>query len=356
MGKYDVENRSIVLDAELDSDPSLGLATLVNGVVNDLLYQNRFAGPVTPEVAELAVVGTGLGTLRNGIGLVGKVGSHWDSTRWEIAARPFLDFQTLAYANAIAAWARDDRTPAWVSEMHGELKRPMQNSLKFLFKTNDSFFQPTKQKTLLGQPQDQWWELAAIDSASQKVIAIRHLQTNQDLSEKQQTLLLEHLDSPNRAIVLHAIATVERMAMDYRPIANEAIVGRLRILADHRDDEISAKAMCTVTRLKKLDENTIDIASNMLESQYRHVIYAGAYAFSSLDSIPDHVLKLVDRAFVRALQACDYEFVGMFALAYKRWLDDPEAHLQDLLQDSPEYLPVALDALNHEPDQVVSIG
>ncbi|MDA9857931.1 hypothetical protein N9D23_07405 [Rubripirellula sp.] len=356
MGKYEVENRSIVLDAELESDPSLGLATLVNGVVYDLLYQNRFAGPVTPEVAELAVVGTGLGALRNGIGLVGKVGSHWDSTRWEISPRPFLDFQTLAYANAIAAWARGDQNPDWTSEMHGEVRRPMQKSLKFLFKTNDSFFQPAKQRSLLGQAQNQWWELAATDSASQKVIAIRHLESDQELSDKQQALILEHLDSPNRAIVLHAIATVERMAAGYRPIANEAIVGRLRMLADHRDDEISAKAMCTVTRLKELDENTIDIAANMLESQYRHVIYAGAYAFSSIDSIPDHVLKLVDRAFVRALQACDYEFVGMFAQAYKRWLDDPETHLQNLLQNSTEYLPVALDALNQEPDQVVSIG
>jgi hypothetical protein len=355
LGKYDANSRSIILDAELASDAPLGLAPLVNGVVSDLLYQNKFRDPILPELVELAVVGTGLGMLRNNIGLVGKFGSFWDSTQWEVAPRPFLDSQTLAYANAIAAWTREDKTPEWARDI-GELKRPMQNSLKFLFKTNDSFFQPSKMQALLGQSQSQWWELAASASPSQQVIAIRHLQSDKKLSDWQESLLLEKLDSANRAIVLHAIAAAERMSVSHRPIANEPVVRELRMLADHRDDEVSAKAMCSLTRLAKLDEVTVDVASNMLESSLRHVIFAGAYALSSLDSIPDHALLLVDRGLVRALQACDYEFVGFFARAYNRWLDDPRSHVQDLLQDSPEYLPVALDALQHEPDQLISIG
>jgi hypothetical protein len=211
-------------------------------------------------------------------------------------------------------------------------------------------------QALLGQSQSQWWELAASASPSQQVIAIRHLQSDKKLSDWQESLLLEKLDSANRAIVLHAIAAAERMSVSHRPIANESVVRELRMLADHRDDEVSAKAMCALTRLAKLDEVTVDVASNMLESSLRHVIFAGAYALSSLDSIPDHTLLLVDRGLVRALQACDYEFVGFFARAYNRWLDDPRSHVQDLLQDSPEYLPVALDALQHEPDQLISIG
>ena len=356
MGKYDAKRRSIILDAELASDPPLGLATLVNGVVSDLLYQYKFRDAILPELVELAVVGTGLGMLRNNVGLVGKSASFWDSTQWGVAPRPFLDTQTLAYANAIAAWAREDKTPEWARDLIGELKRPMQNSLKFLFKTNDSFFQPSKRQALLGQSQRHWWKLAASASPSQQVVAIRHLQSDKKLSDWQESLLLEKLNSANRAIVLHAIAAAERMSISHRPIANESVVRELRMLADHRDDEVCAKAMCSLTRLAKLDETTVDVASNMLESNLRRVIFAGAYALSSLDSIPDQTLLLVDRRFVRALQACDYEFVGLFATAYNHWLDDPRSHVQDLLQDSPEYLPVALDALQHDPDQLVSIG
>ena len=44
------------------------------------------------------------------------------------------------------------------------------------------------------------------------------------------------------------------------------------------------------------------------------------------------------------------------AAAYNRWLDDPPSHIQDMLQDSPEYLPIALDALQQVPEQLVSIG
>ncbi len=355
MGKYDANTRSIILDADLASDPPLGLATLVNGVVSDLLCQNNFPDVILPELVELAVVGTGLGMLRNNLGLVAKSGSFWDSTQWGVAPRPFLDSQALAYANAITAWAREDETPQWARDLSGELKRPMQKSLKYLFKTNDSFFQPSKRQAWLGQSQSQWWKLAASASPSQQLVAIRHLQSDTKLSDGQESLLLEKLRCANRAIVLHAIAAAERMSVSHRPIASESVVRELRMLADHRDDEVCAKAMCSLTRLAKLDETTVDVASNMLESNLRHVIFAGVYALSSLDAIPEHTRLLVDRGFVRALRACDYEFVGLFATAYNRWLNDPRSHVQELLQDSPEYLPVALDALQHDPNQLVSI-
>jgi hypothetical protein len=356
LGKYDADGRSIILDAELASDPPLGLATLVHGVVSDLLAQNKFPDAMIPEVVELAVVGTGLGMLRSNIVLVGKSGVFWDSTQWGVAPRPFLDTQTLAYANAVAAWAREENTPPWERDIGGELRRPMLRSLKYLFKTNDSFFQPSKKQALLGQSQSEWWKLVACESPPEQVVAIRHLQSDRNLSDSQESLLLEKLASANRAIVLHAIAAVERMAISHPPIATESVVREIRMLAEHRDNEVRAKAMCALTRLAKLDETTMEAASDMLESSLRHVIFAGAYALSSLDSIPDHVLLLVDRVFVRALQACDYEFVGLFATAYRRWLDDPRAHVQELLKDAPEYLSIALDALQHEPEQVVSIG
>lgn len=356
MGKYDANQRSITLDAELDSDPPLGLATLVSGVVSDLLHQSEFHNPNAPEMVELAVVGLGLGMLRNNIGFVGKTPAIWDSTQWGVVPRPFLDCQSLAYANAIAAWARNEKAPEWAGDLHGELKRPMQSSLKFLFKTNDSFFQPANKRGLLEQSQSEWWKLAASASPSQQVVAIRHLQSDEKLSDQQESLLLEKLGSANRAIVLNAIAATERMAVGYQPIACESIVRELSMLVHHRDDEIRAKAMCSLARLGKLDETTIDAASAMVESNVRYVVFAGAFALASLDTVPDHVLPPFDRTFVRTLQACDYEFVGLFAAAYNRWLEDPQSHAENLLRDSPEYLPIALDALQQVPEQLVSLG
>ncbi len=329
---------------------------MINGVVCDLLYQNKFSAADFPELVDLAVVGTGLGMIRSNIGLVKRTSAFWDSTQWGLFPRPFLDCQSLAYANAIAAWARDDASPEWASDLVSEVKRPMQSSLKFLLKTNDSFFRPSEKRFLLKQSQREWWKLAASASPSIQVIAIRHLESDAGLNDGQESLLLEKLRSSNRAIVLNAIAATERMAVRHQPIAGESMVGELRMLVDHRDDEVRAKAMCALARLAKLDETTVDTASIMLESNHRHIVFAGVYALTTLNSVPDHVWPPFDRSFVRALQACDYEFVGLFAAAYHRWLDHPQSHLEDLLHDSPDHLSIALETLQQVPGQIVSIG
>lgn len=62
-----------------------------------------------------------------------------------------------------------------------------------------------------------------------------------------------------------------------------------------------------------------------------------------------------DQCFARVLRACDYEFIDLFVAAYKRWLSDPQSHLQGLLQDSPELLPLALDSLQKVPEQLVQL-
>ncbi len=320
------------------------------------MCQHDFPDADNPELVDLAVIGTGLGMIRSNIGFVKKFAAFWDSTQWDLVPRPFLDCQSLAYANAAAAWARGDAAPPWAGDLVSEVKRPMLSSLKFLFKTNDSFFQPATKRSNLKQSQSDWWKLAAVTSPSQQVIAIRHLAAEGALTDQQESLLLQKLRSANRAIVLNAIAATERMAVAHPAIASESIARELRMLVDHRDDEVRAKAMCAVARLAQLDEATIDTAAIMVASNFKHQIFAGVYALSTLESVPDHVLPPFDRSFVRALQACDYEFAGMFAAGYNRWLADPQSHLEDLLQGSPEYLPIALDALQQVPGQLVSIG
>ena len=90
----------------------------------------------------------------------------------------------------------------------------------------------------------------------------------------------------------------------------------------------------------------IGSAAKMIDSGPRHVVYAGVFALASQKSLPDDVLSTADRAFIRALQSCDYEFITMFSAAFTRWLDDPRSHIQQLLQgDQPEYLEIAIEAL-----------
>ena len=355
MGQYVADERTIILHAEIQTDPTMGLAALIHGVVSDLLHQCGFGSAHHPELVELAVVGTGLGMPRNNIPLVNRFTTCWDSTEWELFPRPFLDGRSLAYVNAIAAWARGDSTPDWVNELPSELKRPMRKSLKFLLKTNDSFFQPQMKRFLLSQSQNDWWRLAECASVTKQVIAIRHLDSGGELREQQQSLLLEKLRSANLAVVVNAIAAIERLAIQRNVESGDSFRLELCRLADHRNDQVRAKAMCALTKMGLLDEVAVELAERMLEDNLRHLLFAGAYALSTLDSVPAHILPSFDRCFVRVLRSCDYELVDLFVTAYQRWLEDPASHLKLLFRDSPEHLPIALDALQQSGQSLVQV-
>ena len=335
---------------EIESDPELANATLINGVVCDLLATSGFRFFHYPELVDIAVVASGLGGIRSNLSFVQKGGAHWDSTQWEASPRPFLNVQPLAYVNAMTAWVRGDSSPAWAQELENELKRPMLKSLKFLAKTNDSFCELSSTQSL-ARPQSKWWELASSELASEQVIALRHLDSPNDVTEERMSLLLKKLQSNDRAIVLHAIAAVERLKC-----ANDKITEEIRGLVNYHDVEVRSKSLCALTLLEKLDDVTVEIATDMLDSSVRHNVFAGLYAFSSLDQVPEYALPAIDRGFQRALKSCDYEFIGLYAAGYKRWLDDPTAHVTNLLeQNRPEYLQVALEALSGVPQELVSL-
>lgn len=336
----------------MSRETRLTATALIQHLVCDLLYQHEFDILDFPEIVDLAVISTGLGMLRSSFDFVKKTGAYWDSTDWTAFPRPFLVSQTLAYANAIAAWVRNDRDPAWASDLPSELRRPMRKSLKYLFSTKDSFLDPsTANRELLTQSQRDWLKMATQSSTTEQVVAIRHLQFDEQLVDQQVSLLLDKLRSPARTIVLHSISAIESLKLPSKPIAEE-----LRFLAENRDDEIRAKAMITLAKLGQVDELTMACAAKMVDSNARHVIFAGVFALSSVEAVPEDVLRVMERGFLRALQTCDYEFVSLFAAAFKRCLDNPDARIEHLLQDEqPEYLQIAMEALQGVREQSAGI-
>lgn len=317
-----------------------------------MLQQNDFNYAHFPELVDLAVIGTGLGLVRANVALVNNKGSYWDSTQWLSMPKPFLDAQSLAYAMAIAAWCRGEHDPPWASDLPTEIKAPMKKSLKYLHKTNDCFFQPNADGgQSFSLPQKEWWQLANSKSPSTGIIAFHQLRIEEPLAQSQQNLLVDKLRSSNRAILLHAIGAAEQAQE-----ASEPIVDELRLLAEHRDNEVRAKAMCALTRLAQLDEATIRLAANMLDSKTRFVTYSGILALASQESLSTSIMPIVDRGFIQSLQNCDYEFMGLYAAAYHHWTEDPKAHFDALLQhDSPEFLEMASEALQNVREQLVAL-
>ena len=322
-------------------------------VVADLLHQTKFNYAHFPELVDLAVIGTGLGALRSNLPLVNSEGSYWDTTQWEVTPRKFLGTSPLAYASAVAAWIRGDKDPLWANDLQAEIKAPMKKSLKYLHKTNDSFFQPAAATPpALSQSQEHWWQLAATGKPSSQVIALRQLELDGTSTEQQQTFLVDNLRTNDTTILLHTIDAMDRIKETSKPTVDE-----LLLLVEHRDDVVRAKACWTLTKLDELDEPTLHLAAKMLDNKVRFIVFTGINALASLDTVPDQLMPAVDRGFLRALQNCDFEFVSLFVAAYQRWHDDPKAHFESMLaDDSPEYLELALEALQNVREQLIALG
>lgn len=322
-------------------------------VVRALLCQREFEYQHLPEFVDLAVVGVGLGVPLSQVNLVNEKGLFWDTTEWETFPRPFLDQQDLAYAFALSAWVRGEASLSWLDAVPAVIKKPAQKSLKYLSKQNDSFFRPHQSKAgKLKQDQNAWLETVAQKSISEQIIGLRYLQVASDSDTRQLSALLDKLRSDNPAVLLNAINTAGSMKK-----ASVAVVDELNLLLENRNDQIRAKAMFALARLAAVDEGAIKFAIKMLESHAKFVIYAGLLGLSSISDVPSSVFPAANRAFIRSLQICDYEFIGLFVAAFQQWVDDPELYLKNLLQeDSPEYFEIAMEALASARERLVELN
>lgn len=343
----------MTLNTDLQQDPELTAATIIHGIVEDLLSRNKFGYSHFPEIVDLAVIHTGLGTLQSRFEFVKQSPSFWDVTYWDAVPRPFLDANALAYASALAAWIRGEQDPDWANGLPATVKRPMRKSLKFLFKTEDSFFHPsTGGSPLLKQSQSQWQEMANAKQVTKQVIAVRHFEIDDQSLAQHELVLLEKLRSSSNAIVAHSISAVTSLKLATEPIAVE-----LRLLAENKDDLIRAKSIIALAKLRLLDDESILLAGKMLDSSVKYVTYAGLFAAESLETVPTPVLRAAERQLLKALQTCNYEFVGLFATAFSHWLDDPESHFERLFEnDQPDYLEIALEALASSREQSTSLS
>lgn len=333
---YDSEKRQLSVETEFSDDPRLAAAALVQSVVHDLLFKNGLAdGTVPGEFLDAAVVLCGLGSLRAQVELMSDAGSYWDTTRWDATPANFLDQDSLTYAHALATWCRDGSATDLPVEL-GSAKGP----LKFLNKTNDSFFQ----QQLVGQDElkiETFVELAGSGGESTRIAAMQFFHPKHDHTEPQDQAILKNLRHRSEHVLSHAISAAQISQSN-----DPQVIEELKLLTDNHDDRLKSKAVQAIAFMDQLDDFVAENAAKMLGSSTNYVTYSGLLGLAKLDRVSDDVLKLADRGFERALHTCNYQFVELFAGAYKKWLDDPAAHLNNLWSErSPEYLQMAMEAL-----------
>ena len=332
---YDSEKRQISIETEFADNPPLATAALLQSLIHDLLVANGMTDAAPGEFLDAAVVLCGLGGPRADVELISDAGSYWDTSRWEASPAEFLDHESLAYAHSLAIWCRSgdaDLLPASMKTAKG--------SLKYLNKTNDSFFQ----KNLVVDDQlknNTFAKLATEGNESTRIAAMQFFHSDEALREQHDAAILENLQHRNDQVIAHAISAAQKTQS-----SSPGVIEELKLLTDNHDDRLRSKSVQAVTLMGHLDDYVADNAAKMLSSSTDYVTYSGLLALAKLDKVSEDVLKLADRGFEKALHSCNYHFIELFAGAYNRWLDDPTAHLNKLWGErSPEYFQMATQAL-----------
>ena len=337
---YDLEKRQISIETEFSDSPRLAAAALVQSVVHDLLFNNGLASSVPGEFLDAAVVLCGLGGLRAQVELMNDTGSYWDTTHWNARPIDFLDHESLTYAHSLAAWCRGGSAANLPAEI-----RSAKTSLKYLNKTNDSFFTKNLVETNQLKIED-FVELAANGNESTRIAAMQFFHGDHPHLQTQDAAITKNLQHHSQHVVAHAASAAQATQS-----SDPEVVESLKRLTDNHDERLKSKAVQALTVMGQVDELVADNAAKMLSSSTNFVTYTGLFALSKLDRVSEDVLKLADRGFERALHTCNYQFVELFSEAYKRWLDDPAEHLNRRWgQRSPEYLQMALEAFANQTE------
>jgi len=333
--EYNIDKREISVETEFADNPPLATAALLQSLVHDLMVTSGATKELPGEFLDAAVVLLGFGGPRAQVELMSNSATYWDTTRWDATPADFLDNESLVFAHSLATWCRSGSGDDLPADL-----RAAKGTLKYLNKTNDSFFQ----QNLIDDEKleiKNFLELAANGKESSRICAMQFFNPDHPHQEQQDAVLLENLQHRSEHVIGHAVsATAISQSSDPK------VLETLKLLTDNHDDRLKAKAVQAVTHMGQLDEFVADNAAKMLGSSTNYVTYAGLLALSKMDSVSEDVLKLADRGFERALHTCNYQFIQLFAGTYKRWLDDPAAHLKKLWGErSPEYLHMATEAL-----------
>ncbi len=129
-------------------DPMMLVATIARAVTRAvLLGEHHLTRRVEDHlrVADLATVFFGMGVFAANTVIQERAVTSSGWHIWEVSSRGHLKEIEFAYALALFAWVRGEHKPAWANHLRPNVREPLRQSLRYLIKTNDSWFAPGRQ-------------------------------------------------------------------------------------------------------------------------------------------------------------------------------------------------------------------
>ncbi len=255
------------------------VSQLAYELTKHVLVSRGFVQPDHPDYASISH----LATLFFGFGIFSANSTVFDNswtdgswTGWSMRKRGILSSQTMGYALALLAKARNDMSPPWASDLRFDAQEIFVKSIKFLGKSQDVVFEPTAPGNN-HWTRDQLITMLSSKSKTEQLAALWQLEDGiEELDSSAVEPVLRCLSSREVAI-RQAAATL----IAYAPVSTDVFEQIERCLTD--DDPIVRGRLARAVGLQSVDkEFGKRILVHMVGDHHSEVVVGAAMSLVSL--------------------------------------------------------------------------
>lgn len=341
-----------VLETQL-ADPEALVATLVHELAHVLLLGGGLLSPDVDDhefVTDLLPVFLGLGiflanaVLRESWATNGRM--YW----WGMSKQGYLTARYFGYAFGLFAWRREEHDPRWKQYLRPDVRRPFEHTLSYLWKTGDSFFQPSAFPVRY----ENIGKIIAALSQKSPNVRLDALWSVNDFGKDALHAVpaiaacLQHPDPILRAEAAQALARIG-------PTGSAALPSLLAACDDRNDDVRAAVATALGTVASPSPEVATQLTEFLSSDNWR-IVEAAARAVARLGPPAAEAGKELVFALRRAIINCDHGLIDNLADALIRISDEPRSLVKTHLDYDAEICRQALHAIRlhqrseNEPD------
>ena len=265
---------------------------------------------------------------------------------WQVDRHRILTSRMFGYGIALFAWGHNERAPDWHRLLRPDAKIPFQRMLKYLWKTDDSYFQPA---TLTPPAHDNSRDLYRKLESSSNSILISTLWEIQSRGVFETDFIapiancLRHRDPCVRYEALNTLGLGKTLP--------DAVIQRVARLMSDSSEQVRAAAVTLIGSLQTRENEDVYGVGHLLLDTCEIVVKASADAITSLAPSDEYLSKNLQKALRKSLVHCNFELARALVRASVSLKADTTKTFDEFFKDDPEMRNQARVIMEQETDQ-----
>lgn len=272
---------------------------------------------------------------------------------WSIRKQGYLSTRVLGYALALFAWMRGERRPDWAKHLRRDSRAVLEQSLKYLEKTEDSLFTPaTAGRSIDPKSVPVVADELIADSDGRKIAALWDLGERGTEASSAVDAVLTMLSHRSPAVRATALSTLTEICGPHAE-AERAVLLKLR----DAHPEVRSYATSAFAAVATNRDEAIDELTGALTDESSAVVLWAATALATFGREAERSAEALIRPIHRALVRCNVKQATTYLGALDAVHPQAEALLQEKISD-PELFREAGEILRdlRTPDPPAEAG